>query len=149
MEKFSITTIIALYGAILSSIVFFWNLYRDLTDKGDVQVLCYIGKFVRQDRVIDDRRHLVFKLTNVGRRPINITTIGGTTKEDQFVIPFRELPKMLEPKEETLRFWPDLSILNDNLIDIWALDSLGKKYKLKRKALKELIRKEKSKHQES
>ena len=149
MKDISVTTWLAVYGAILSSILLGWNLYRDLTDKGKLKVHCYVGKFVTEKGTIDDRPHLVLRLTNTGRRPINVTTLGGRTKQKQFVFPLRGLPKMLAAGEEALKFWGDLSVLDDNLVSIWALDSLGNKYKVKKKVLKDLIKKQRSKSAET
>jgi len=145
MNDISLTTWLAVYGAILSSILLGWNLYRDLTDKGKLKVYCYIGKFITEKGIVDNRPHLVIRLTNTGRRPINVTTVGGKTKKKQFVLPLRGLPKMLSAGEETLKFWANLSVLDENLTSIWALDSLGNKYKVKKKVINDLKNKRKDK----
>ena len=145
MNEISLTTLIALYGAILSSVLLGWNIYRDLTDKGSLRVHCYIGNIIIPGGPKDENDYLVYSITNVGRKPTLVTHIGGKTKENDFMITPRELPKMLKPGEYLLEYTRDLSILNDNLLCLWALDSFGKAHKVKKSVLKDLIKKGKEK----
>jgi hypothetical protein len=45
-DKISVTGILAIYGAALSSVGFGWNLYRDLLDKARVKVTAHIRRIV-------------------------------------------------------------------------------------------------------
>ncbi len=45
----------------------------------------------------------------------------------------------LEPGDYTTNTCTDFSFLNDNLECIWAIDSLNRKYKLKKKEFNKLI----------
>jgi hypothetical protein len=59
MDGSIVTTLIAIYGAILSSIVFLWNLYRDLTNKGKLKVDCYIGGIIIPGGPRDETDYLI------------------------------------------------------------------------------------------
>lgn len=138
------TIVIAIYGAILSSIVFIWNVYRDLTNKGRLDVHCYIGKIIQPNGSVDDTRYLVYHVTNTGKKPVIVTHIGGSTKKHlNFMVNCATLPKSLAPGEYLKEFTPDLSALNDDLISLHAISSLGKVYKVKKRVVKHLIRKAK------
>lgn len=141
MNEISLTTLIALYGAILSSVLLVWNIYRDLTNKGKLRVCCSIGKIITPGGPKDENDYLFYNVTNVGRKPILVTRIGGKTKENDFMIKPRGLPKTLNPGEYLSEYTPDLSMLNDNLLCLWAIDSLGKAHKVKKSVLKDLIKK--------
>jgi len=143
MNEISLTTLIAVYGAILSSVLLGWNIYRDLTNKGKLRVHCNIGKLITSGAPKDENDYLFYNITNVGKKPILVTTIGGRTKEHDFMINPRGLPKMLGPGEYLIEYSPDLSILNENLLGLCAIDSLGKVYKVKRRVLKNLVKRAK------
>jgi hypothetical protein len=52
---------------------------------------------------------------------------------------------MLQPGEYLLEYSPDLSILNDDLSKLGVINSIGKTYHVKRKVVKELVKKVKEK----
>ncbi len=147
MDGISSTTLIAIYGAILSSILLVWNVYRDLTDRGKLRVYCYIGNLISSAGLLDKNDYLVYSVTNVGRRPILVTHVGGKRKKDEFadfIIITDKLPKMLNPGEFHLEYSPDLSVLDDDLVCLHALDSLNNSHKVKKAVMKDLIKKGKN-----
>jgi len=42
-----VTDVLAIWGAVLSSVAFGWNLYRDLLDRGKLKVSAQIRRLVR------------------------------------------------------------------------------------------------------
>ena|SRR5229473_1314481 len=93
-EPITITGLLAVYGAILSSFGLGWNFYRDLQDKARLKVRMSIrrivsspdGKWysVNPDLPIQgasSKLYLVANVTNVGRRPVKWTgwAASGTT----------------------------------------------------------------------
>ncbi len=147
------TLLIATYGALLSTGSLSWNIFNELSNKGKLDVLCYLGQMAI-DGQIDQRDHLAYKITNKGRKPIVIGSIGGETKEKGFFIPFplgEKLPKELKPGEFALftSCSPDtFEMLNDNLEYLCAYDTLGKRYKANKKEFKNVINSVKSKRNE-
>ena len=140
-EGISLTTALAFYGALLSSILFGWNLYRDLTNKGKLRIHFFIGKGFIPGQPLDENEYLVYSLTNVGRQPMMVIHIGGSMKKDSVIIPSKHLPKMLNPGEYILDYSLNLGLLTEKgLKNLWATDSLGKYHKLRKSVLKNLIK---------
>lgn len=159
------TAIIAIYGALLSSIALGWNIYRQFTDKGRLSVQCYIGNFCpavsketkdylikdlpeslvewASQNIHEDRDYLIYKVTDIGRKPILVTQVGGGYRNgEQFLInPNCPMPKELKPGEYFLEYSPDLSILDKDLRFLGVWDSLGKIHKADRKTFRMLKRK--------
>jgi hypothetical protein len=107
----SATTIIAIYGAVLSTLVLLWNLYRDATNRGKLRVECSLEyKFITG--IHDDTLYLFHKVTNIGKQPIMLTNVGGTTKnKGDSIIGHSAIPRMLHPGEYVHIETPDLSDL--------------------------------------
>src|SRR6266581_5705709 len=97
-----VTIALAAYGALLSTIIAVWNVYREVTNRGRLRVRVSIAnKFAVGVGTIATNK-LWFKVTNVGRQPIWLTHIGGgyKTPGKHFVIyTLNGLPKKLEPGE--------------------------------------------------
>ncbi|MCG3158984.1 MAG: hypothetical protein DKINENOH_05632 [bacterium] len=144
-EPITLTTLIAIYGAILSTFILGWNIFRDLTDRGKLKVHCYIGKIVIPAGPKDESDYLVFNVTNTGRRPIVVTHVGGSSKTNDFIVLPRNLPRMLQPGEYLTEYSVELQCLNEDLKYLCAGDSLGNVYRVKKKVTKELIKKAKKK----
>ena len=86
----SLTTILAIYAAIVSSILLGWNLYRELSDRARVKISVSLMRLAagtdgRQFAVAPHLPaenanadvHVVVKMTNVGRRPVLLQGWGG------------------------------------------------------------------------
>ena len=134
------TTFLAIWGAVVSTIAILWNIYRDWADRGRLRVLCYFGKFVG-DTPPDPRTHLAYHVTNVGRRAVVVTHVGGAIKKDRhFMVNTRgPMPRTLQPGEYFVAYSHDLSILDDNPKALWAIDSIGNYWKISRRALRQLL----------
>jgi hypothetical protein len=92
-HSISVTTMIALYGALLSTIVLCCNVCRDLSDRGRLKIQCYIGNLIQPGSLKDDNYYLVFSVSNIGRDSILVTYVGGKTKKTDFMIIPRDLLK--------------------------------------------------------
>ena len=134
-----ITIIIAAWGAILSSFLLGWNVYRDLTNRGKLRVICRIMNKVVPGIPKDETDYLVYEVTNVGRQPIMVTQIGGRKNGKDFIITSDQIPKMLKPYEYILQETTDLSFINENLLELFAIDSSNKEHKMNKSGLKKLI----------
>jgi hypothetical protein len=133
-----ITTILAIWGAALSSFAVGWQFYRDMSQRGKLRVSCYIGKLIDSGPK-DPNDYLVYCITNVGKEPVMLTHIGGRSRKNDFMlIAHRPLPKMLQPGEYILEYTPDLDVLNSELKSLMAIDSLDRYWKTPRKQVKKL-----------
>jgi hypothetical protein len=139
MDKEIITVILAIWGALLSSIAIGWNIFRDLVGRGRLRVSCYIGNIVGGPEGIDPNNYLVWSITNIGKEPVVLTHIGGGFKDKEFMLtPHAQLPRMMQPGEYILEYTNSLNLLEDDLKFLAAIDSLGKKYKAPRKQVRRL-----------
>jgi hypothetical protein len=142
----SLTTILAIYAAIVSSICLGWLLYRELSDRARVKISVSL---MRLATAADGRQftvaphlpsenasaavHVVVKMTNVGRRPVLLQGWGGEWKipekgKDKFVVISQGLPRMLKGHESHQEFTPDLSVVSPNIKALFAWDSSGKNW---------------------
>ena len=133
------TDVLAWYGTIVASLTGCWTIYRDLLNRGRLRVDAYLGMKSGPGR-IDPKDHLVYSITNIGRRSIYVTRVGGAQGNKTFTIPDPSLPKCLYPGEFFEVSTKDLDFLNQELHCLAAWDSLGKIYKVKRKVAEYLIK---------
>ena len=154
---FTLTSLLATYGAILSSITLGWTLYRDLRDRRRVRFNVEIRKLgVRSDGAMfsiapssniegtTEEVFFVFSMVNVGRRPVRLKTIFTQYKKPVegkagLVFSARDLPKTLDEHEahdEYCEF--DKRFLSENVKAISVSDVAGKEWKLSRRQLKKL-----------
>jgi len=140
MVEQSTTLFLAVWGAVLSTIAIGWNLFRDLTERGKLRVSCYIGKIVTENVGVDPNDYIVWCITNVGRQPILLTTIGGLNgNKTGFMLKSRiDLPKMLKPGEYVIDHCHELSILGADLKALTAHDSFNRTFKAPRKQIKKM-----------
>jgi hypothetical protein len=156
-----VTEFLAAYGALLSSIGFGWNLYRDLLDRARLQVSADIrriaqgldGKYfsAKPSAAVQGataQLFVVMTVVNVGRRPVQWQGWGGKYHKPEngktgFTIIGRDLPKMLsegQTHSEITRLEPDLRPAHDNVTRLFVWDAAGKYWELSRNQLKRLKR---------
>jgi hypothetical protein len=136
----TITLIIAIWGALLSTLAIGWNLYRDLMDKGRLRVNCYFGMIVQEGVGIEKENVLFWNITNIGRKPVVLTQMGGRFKDNYFVLKQHvTLPRTLQPGEFVTGYMEDFSIMEGKDVKtLTAIDSIGRIYKAPRKQVREV-----------
>ena len=140
----NLTSLTAFYGAIVSSILLGWSIYRDLSDKGKLYVYCYLGKEAIPGISISDELWLVYVITNTGKKPVIVTHIGGRykkTKKNENFTDFMTssfIKIKLEPGDNIVEKCK-LSVLNKPIKHLWVIDALNRVYKINRKNLKNVI----------
>jgi hypothetical protein len=153
----SLTTILAIYAAIVSSILLGWNLYRELHDRARVKISVSLmrmstGADGRQFAIaphspIEDAStavHVVVKMTNLSRRLVLLQGWGGEWKipkkgKDKFVVISQGLPRTLKGHESHQEFTPDLSVVSSNIKALFVWDSSGKNWCVSNKELRETV----------
>lgn len=147
MNKETVTVILAIWGAVVSTVAIIWNIYNSLKDKGKLKVDCYIGNQVVEGVGIVKKQLLVLNITNIGKRDIIISHIGGKLSDSDFILTTRNrMPHKLQPGEYIIEYSDDLSVLNDNKLKLLVLDTLGNSYSPKKKRLREAQTKYKNKN---
>lgn len=155
----SLTEFLAAYGALLASVGFGWNLYRDLLDRPRLQVSVRVRRIAKgadgklfaakPDVPVEGaskQLYVVMSVANLGRRPVLWEGWGGkyhnpVDGKGSFFIVGRDLPKMLhegESHSEITALEPDLRPANENVKSLFMWDASGKHWELSRKGLKEL-----------
>lgn len=156
----TLTTILAVWGAALSSVAFGWNLYRDLVDRARLKVKVNIRRVaitatgahyaVAPELRIEAANQLYVMMTvvNAGRRQAMWQGWGGQYskpehgKKSFFVTP-AQLPKMLREGEvhtEMTTLEDDLYPANARVKRLYAWDTTGKKYCISWLAMRRLRR---------
>ena len=123
------TSIIAIYGAILSTIAIGWNIYNNLQDRPKIEVKASIGFFTPDT----SKTFFFVKAINKGKRPISLSSVGIRLQNDQDLINLKtfSLPSELnEGKSHTEWFELD-ELKNKNCGFAWYRDETGKLYKSK------------------
>jgi hypothetical protein len=137
------TILVAVYGAVVATAVAVWNIYRTITDRGQLRVMVTRADAVSPGLGNIWKDRLWYKVTNVGRQPIYLTHIGGGyARGKHFVIATTEpLPKKLEPGESFNDASSDAKELATKSVTfLGAWDSLNGVHKLPKKELKALLK---------
>jgi hypothetical protein len=153
----SLTTLLAIYAAIASTIALGWNLYRQLQDRTRVKISVSLmqlttGADGRQlslfplvpGKNVGDDAHVVIKITNSGRSPVTLQGWGGEWKvaekgKDKFAVISQGLPRILNGHESHQEFTPDLSVVSPNIKALFVRDSSGKNWYVSERELQETI----------
>jgi hypothetical protein len=156
MNGLTITDILAAYGAILASIGFGWNLYRDLLDRGRLQVSIHVRRIVqiaggqwyavKPDLGVagaSAQLFVVVNVTNVGRRPVQWIGWGGNYRKrvngkNSFSMIPVALPKMLNEGDTHSEFTNLLDPAGENVKRVFIWDASGKNWYLSRRKLRKL-----------
>ncbi len=125
---------IAVGSFVVSGVALGWNIYRDAVDRGALRVYCYMGQAAQMGVGVIANNLLVWKVTNVGRRPVMVTTIGGRRKRSPrnwlVIVPSGDtLPRMLQPGEIFTGFTDDLQAIDSGVEELFAIDSLSRTYR--------------------
>jgi hypothetical protein len=156
------TIFLAIWGAALSTILAIWSIYKDLRDRGALRIEAYISEWDEKDEETNEdvrKYEIEIILTNIGRRPVIVHSIGfGNCKGARLYIwrklppGFRlhrsppegfyeailnvegKLPKRLEPAEFVSLKRTNLRFLENDNTAFFALDSLSRYYLLPKAA---------------
>ena len=137
-----ITTILAIWGALLASVTFAWSIYKEVKRSGHLRVDCYVGDVFDIGIMSGGSQCLVWNITNFGKEPVILTYVGAITRNGHNLMlrAHIPLPKTLQPSEYVMEYSQDLKILDNDLVDLVARDSLGRIFKAPRRQVKNLVR---------
>jgi hypothetical protein len=155
----NLTRFLATYGALLASIGFGWNLYRDLRDRAQLKVSAAIsrltvdgqGSWVAITSAVraagSNQLYVVMTVVNVGRRPIVWVGWGGEYRKGASNTPSfaildteinNHLPRKLQEGDTHTVCIELQARFFDNVKSFFMWDASGKKWKIPRKQLREL-----------
>jgi hypothetical protein len=153
-----LTTVLAVYGALLGSFTFGWTLYRDMRDRARIKFSVAVRRVVlRVDGTwlsIDPSQDieaargtlsLVISVVNIGRRPLRWSGVGGLYKnpvngKGGFVVNARFLPKMLEEQQAHDEIAElDAQFANGNIKRFYIWDAAGRHWDLSGREISALL----------
>jgi hypothetical protein len=137
----SLTTVLAVYGSLVSTAAVFWNIYSSLQDRAKLKVRLSLKRIVTRS---DGRPFAIapdhaaagngkvlgyVSITNIGRRPVNVTGVGAVRDDGQRLQVSQDiLPKILNEGESTFEVIHDLVAEAGRLKQLFAYDSAGKEW---------------------
>lgn len=154
----TLTQLLAVYGAGLSSVALGWNLYRDLVDRGKLKISAAIQRLVVSEdgktygvkhnlpvQGATERVFVIISAVNVGRRPIKLNGWGGRWNKahngrNSFVIVPAGMPKMLNEGEDHSELTDEMLSNLANVKALFMWDTTKKEWKLPMRELKKLKR---------
>ena len=148
---------IAIYGAVVSTIVLIWNLYTHYNNKGSLKIKVALikdcGHYTEDVGVGTHSRLFRFDVVNKGKQALTITSIGGMTKRPKLIDFWRKLPRFqiqfskdylsfpytIEPTKTSCWMYdfPSLEHLG-KISKIYVQDSSGKFWYAPRKKIKKI-----------
>jgi hypothetical protein len=139
-----ITLSISGYAALVATIVFCWNVYLSVNDKGKIMIGGFFGYAV--DGVGSGKvKILYYEFVNSGKRPVIMSSFGGYFRRgqysngySQFIVNVPGLPKKLEPGERFQVTFTEFGSIDDSVKTMVAIDTLGNRYKMSRKLVRHL-----------
>jgi len=128
-----ITTLIAIYGAILSTIAIVWNVYNKLMDKPKIRVSSGVGVLSLEPV----QEIISFEAINSGRYTVFLSSAGINFKNNKkmfFVGVEDQLPKELLPGKNHTIFRPLYELIAEikkvgEPDYVWFRDQTGKEYR--------------------
>jgi hypothetical protein len=137
---------IAIYGAIVATIVGAWNIYQQVTTYRGQLAVQVVRMNMVQGGVVIAKDRLWFKVTNVGRQPIWLSNIGGrnkgrSPKRHFIIVTAQSLPVKLEPGEVFSDTSSDVNKSNLERVRYFcAWDTKDKVHKAPKRQLQELLK---------
>jgi hypothetical protein len=148
VPEVSLTTWIALYGGIVSTLVALWTVYRGITNRGRLRLQVYTALHAVPGVGVIKQDRLAYKIVNDGRQPIWLKQIGGRYRDTEFLlVTQRQLPCKLEPGEEFLEAEASAADVLDKQKPLYlcAWDTTNKIHKLSGRTLKALLKERRTK----
>jgi len=128
------TTVLAVYGAVLSTVAIVMNVAKYIKDRAHVVVEA--GEHVLMSSKVATHK-LGIKVINKGRRPITIEGCGfkldADSGENLLSVLDPNLPKPLGEGESLTTYADPSQVQARNVLFAWARDAGGRVYKSKRR----------------
>jgi hypothetical protein len=123
MDGGTVGLVVAVYGAVVATVVAAWNIYQHVVAYRDRLAVQVVRANAVQGGTTIAKDRLWYKVTNVGRQPVWLHSIGGRYKRgsqhSNFIIATAKgLPVKLEPGE----------VFNDTSSDATKLDVMRVRY---------------------
>lgn len=141
-----VSLILAVYGAVIATLVAIWNVYQQVVAYRDELAVQVVRAEMVQGGAVIATDKLWFKVTNVGRQPVWLNSIGGRnqrgSERSHFLVATPQLlPVKLEPGEAFNDASIDLKKTDLARVKYFAAwDSKGKVHKAPKRQLQDVIK---------
>lgn len=137
--ELSLTQILAIYGSLLATLNLGWLIYKEITNRSKLKVICYFGEILG-DPQLSGIQLSIIKATNVGKQPIYLAQFGGGFEKSHFLIPNQNIPRFLNPGEYQSAYIAASEIFNRDIQFLGAWDSMDRIWKVKQSTIELLKR---------
>jgi hypothetical protein len=131
--SFDSTFVIAVYGAVLSSTIFLFDLFKYITDRPKLEVKTTLSLFYENGAPKKEIKKICVEMINSGKRPITLLCCGFRIKTDSIMntqqIVDLNLPKKLSEAEAYVSCTDFTEGDATKIIYAWAKDATGKEFK--------------------
>jgi len=145
----NISFVLSIISIFFSALFTGWSIYRDLINKGRIDLRIYVGSLIGSFNSVDNK-YLTFTLTNKGQKVVFIHSVcakpkSRKDKKSTMVIDIPDIMGLpLVPGQAVTKLISDFGIC-DELIEekikyFYVTDTIGKKHKMKKKFQNELLK---------
>jgi hypothetical protein len=138
-----VTLILAIWGAVVSTVAVCWNIVRDVLKRPKVVIHAMIARSpgtVALPRPLT----LAVEITNVGQEPVVIKGLASDKGKKSTVVGVlltpTVLPRRLEPKDSVVEPLRDFGFIKPGTKRFYVWDSTGKHWYLPSKTLQSLVK---------
>jgi hypothetical protein len=139
MEKF--TLYLAIYGVLLSTLVFLWDILKYYKDKPNLRVETNLRMLVGP---LASEMKIGIDMINEGKRPITIVASGfklDTESQKNVATGYDiNLPTEIDEGQRHTSFVNPDTVDTNNILYAWARDAAGREYQSKKRPLQIKIR---------
>lgn len=129
-----LTPYFAVYGAILSTIIFLWDIFKYYRDKPKLRVQANHRLLIAMHK---SEPRIGIDMINVGKRPITIVASGfrldTESHENMATVLDPQLPKELHEGQSHTTFVLPKEIDTSKVLCAWARDPTGREYRSKKR----------------
>jgi hypothetical protein len=128
MADFGLTAWTAIYAALVSTATAAWTIYKDThRDRGRLRLEVGFRELIDHRGIEHDI--IVYRITNVGTKPVMVTNVGGLFKGGKgFIVNDHGIPKKLDPGEFHSSLLRDYTGMDKGVTALTVYDSLGRTY---------------------
>jgi len=130
------TLVIAIYGAVVATAVFVFDMFKYFNEKPNVAVKTTFSLFYESGDLKKEKKKIAIEIINSGRRPVTISYCGFKLKTDsimniqQVIDP--NLPKQIAEGESYKSYADFAEGDSEKIIYAWVKDATGKEYRSKK-----------------
>jgi len=119
------TIYIAIYGAVLSTFVFFWSIYSTLRDRAILEISTNVVHLIDDGKKRDEKDFIV-EVTNKGRRVAMVDEVGFIRSNGKQIVVSLEKIRLLETEKHDYVITQEFLKKYGDLKYVYCKDSTGK-----------------------